>query len=870
MPLGEPTGFWGKKTDQKDGTVLEWHPLAHHSADVAACAEALMERTLLGQRLARLADGEALAETQVARLCVLAALHDFGKFSIAFQNKRLDTPPFPTRGHLREALGLLNAGYRFANQAWGCLALKEIDTWGEDMDGLFHATISHHGRPVRPEANMQPEWWAPTSELDPFAGIAELIEQTRCWLPAAWEASGERLPTCPEFQHAWSGLLNLADWIGSDAERFFPFSVESGCDRMGFARPAAACAIQQLGLVTDGFRTALGPDPVDYGRLLDGGPPRPAQARMLGLQPSPRGSVVVLEAATGSGKTEAALLHFLRLFQRGEVDGLYFALPLRAAAMQIYNRVCRAVNSVFPVGERPPVILAVPGYRRVDDVEGTALPHFRTYWPDDDELLLRYRGWAAENSKRFLAGVVVVGTVDQVLLSSLTVAHAHLRASALLRQLLVVDEVHASDFYMTRILEDVVERQVGAGGHALLMSATLGSASRARLLAKASGKAVADLAVLDDAVCDPYPLITLGSASGVEALAVDDVGTEKAVTFESEAILDDPDRIAVQAFTAAQAGARVLVIRNTVTGCWAVQEALEGRAGAAGQAELLFSCCGVICPHHSRFAKGDRRLLDEAVEASYGHERPPGGLVAVATQTVEQSLDIDADLMLTDLCPMDVLLQRIGRLHRHERQRPGGFESAHVVVIVPEARDLSGFIAASGAGAGRHGLGRVYQDLRIVQASWDLLVTMRTISIPADNRRLVELSTHPEALERGLRGRNEKWRAHERWVAGAQTADRGVAMLNIIPRDQSFTDLRFPDDRKIPTRLGEFDRLAQFVPPVTGPFGKEVNEIAIPSYMVAEGTATDLVEATEVQAIAGRVDFDYGPTHFLYDRLGLH
>ena len=203
--------------------------MGHHRADLTACTEALIERTLLGRRLARIGGGEVLAQNQVARLCVLASLHNFGQFSIAFQNKRLDRPPFPTRGHPREALGLLNDGYRFADRAWECLALEEIATWGEDMDGLFHATILHHGRPVRREATCDPSGgrrpvsWIPSR--------ASRNRETRCWFPTAWEAGGERLPTRPEFHHAWAGLLKLADRSGSDSERCFPFSIDSGGDR---------------------------------------------------------------------------------------------------------------------------------------------------------------------------------------------------------------------------------------------------------------------------------------------------------------------------------------------------------------------------------------------------------------------------------------------------------------------------------------------------------------------------------------------------------------------------------------------------------------------------------------------------------------
>lgn len=121
----------------------------------------------------------------------------------------------------------------------------------------------------------------------------------------------------------------------------------------------------------------------------------------------------------------------------------------------------------------PSVVLAVPGYPEVDGAKGQRLAPFEVLWPEEvrEQLCTRYRGWAVENPKRYLAGAIIVGTIDQVLLSTLAVSHSHLRATSLLRLLLVVDEVHASDSYMTRLLEAVLERQVAAGGHALLMSA---------------------------------------------------------------------------------------------------------------------------------------------------------------------------------------------------------------------------------------------------------------------------------------------------------------------------------------------------------------------------------------------------------------
>ncbi len=192
---------------------------------------------------------------------------------------------------------------------------------------------------------------------------------------------------------------------------------------------------------------------------------------------------MILEAETGSGKTEAALARFLALLAAGEVDGLYFALPTRVAARELYGRVLRMVENTFADPNcRPPVLLAVPGYARLDGVDAkTLLPGPETRWEDDATRALQERAWAAERPKRFLAATVAVGTLDQALLSVLQVPHAHLRSVCLDRQLLVVDEVHASDPYMRQLLTQLLAHHLGGGGHALLLSATLGAAARTDL-----------------------------------------------------------------------------------------------------------------------------------------------------------------------------------------------------------------------------------------------------------------------------------------------------------------------------------------------------------------------------------------------------
>ena len=167
------------------------------------------------------------------------------------------------------------------------------------------------------------------------------------------------------------------------------------------------------------------------------------------------------------------------MYEAGLVDGLYFALPTRAAASQIFNRVNAFIAGLFPDDTALEPILAVPGYLRAGDATGRQLPDYEVWWDDHAH---DGRRWASEHPKRYLAAQIAVGTVDQAMLGALKVKNAHMRTACLARNLLVVDEVHASDAYMTEILAALLDAHRKAGGYALLMSATLGSVARRRWL----------------------------------------------------------------------------------------------------------------------------------------------------------------------------------------------------------------------------------------------------------------------------------------------------------------------------------------------------------------------------------------------------
>jgi CRISPR-associated endonuclease/helicase Cas3 len=185
-----------------------------------------------------------------------------------------------------------------------------------------------------------------------WAGWARGVRHT---FPEAFEPGGPALPETPAFAHLFAGLAQLADWLGSDT-RFFPFS-EFGEDRALTAFVQAQNAVQTIGLDVAERRAQLQGDAPSFATAFGVSAPRPIQRAM----DEPLGPLLILESETGSGKTEAALWRFARLFQAGEVDSLYFALPTRVAATQIYGRVRDFVRRLWPINA-PVVVRALPGY----------------------------------------------------------------------------------------------------------------------------------------------------------------------------------------------------------------------------------------------------------------------------------------------------------------------------------------------------------------------------------------------------------------------------------------------------------------------------------------------------------------------------
>ncbi len=870
--------------------MVTTHPLLDHMTDVAAVMDQLLRLRSVSRALESAA-GRSLSEVDRARLVVLAFLHDIGKANAGFQvrywrerTKRPAAWHVAECGHGPQGWALFNGCLHGAERILAGLPLDAMASWGDAVRPLLYASISHHGRPVADEATFsiwQPVRDGGTCVYDPADAVAAMGVHVQARYPQAFVVQAPELPDAPAFIHLFAGLVQLADWLGSDTRPgFFPYT-RPGEDRIATAPQRARHALRAVGLDVGDAAMRLAGTACDFAQAFGIPSPHPMQAAMADDHLGP---VVILEAETGSGKTEAALWRFLHLWRAGQVDALYFALPTRVAASQLYDRVRDFVDRVWPEGA-PVVVRALPGYAAADGETANALPGFHVLWSDTPGDSETERRWAAESPKRYLAATIAVGTVDQALLGALQIKHAHLRQAMLARSLLVVDEVHASDAYMTRLLEHLLRAHVACGGRALLLSATLGASARTRYLSIGSRRAgAASLPPLAQAQVLPYPAIGHHTVGGPTLLSVQGNPRHKTVHWELWDQIDTPAMIAARAVEAAAAGARVLVVRNTVPAAIATLHAVEDLAAAQGL-DCLFRVRGVSTLHHSRFSRQDRPLLDAEVQSQIGKQRSRcGGLIVVGTQTLEQSLDIDVDLLITDLCPMDVLLQRLGRLHRHARptkdaphdHRPEGFEHSRVWVLTPPGHDLTPLLQRQ-----RHGLGPiriqgepmggVYVDLRVLEATRRLVAAQPTRSIPADNRLLVEQATHPEALSAIEQELGEVWLRFGVDYEGALAASKTVANLHALPFDKPFDDVQFPEDEgRIGSRLGAADRIVVFDPPLQGPFGQAVTQLAIRHHLLPRGLAVD-AEAADVSPLGDEPGFTFllGSVRYKYSRFGI-
>lgn len=891
IPNSEP---WGK-LDAATGRRLS---LIAHCLDVASVVEALLALPTWRRRFTTLA-GHSLDALTVERMTLLAFLHDAGKAGAGFFSKALEgdarrrwkaqTQASEVQfGHVRAVAAFCGTDVQYKRHR-EALGIERILDWGgqdhaarDAVMELWLASVSHHGEPISAQAMAQqssnpfPTWTMAIDGYDPLHGLQRLGEVVRTLWPGALT---EKLPPWTPSQgliHAFAGLVSLADWIASNVD-FFAYDLgPQDHRRWTDSRRVAAHTLRAMRLDVERARTSLRTRRPHFKDVFGFDP----NAMQLDTACAPLPSPLILEAETGGGKTEAALWRFKTLFEAGEVDSLCFLLPTRVAATGIGQRIERFFQSLFPdPADRPNTVLAVPGYLRANGETGIWLAPFETQWPDGGTGKAVY--WAAENSKRYFAAAAAAATIDQFLLSTLQTRHAHLRGCVLLRSLVVVDEVHASDPYMRTLLKAALKRHLAAGGHALLLSATLALDLRDELLGAGARRTLAAFggprsSAAEPAAGDSHPLDYPRLSAPAFARRLPQPLRCKVVEHRVLPLLGDPVAVASIAADALRNGARVLVLRNTVRQAVATQRALESLLGPEHPA--LFRCRGVVALHHGRYALPDRQLLDAEVAAAFGkeaaHNRTP--VVLCATQTVEISVDCDADLLITDLAPMDVLLQRMGRLHRHPDRdlfRPPTCRVPRCIVLAPTALDLAPLFDAKQ----RRGLGlgpySAYPDLVCLQATLHTLLdgAFPVLKIPQDNRELVERAVGRPALQRLAEQLGDPWLRHWSELTGKRSATTMEAHHRIIdwlkPWREAEPGELSTDAR---TRLGLDGIDIDLLTGLRSPFGAPLQQITLPAWMLppaVQGNGVPL--ASDFWQDANGFSFSIAEQRYQYSRFGL-
>ncbi len=719
--------LWGKADPRRKDLGPEWHPLLCHVLDVVACARLLITELYPG-RLTAYADVLGLSEEHaLAWILFVVALHDLGKL----------TPPFQAKApHRIEALRAMGLDFPDGEEAHGSMSavlvpmeLERFNCPARLARGLAGAVAAHHGDfattarlndleddPAR-SAGRKPLWAELRREL--VDALAEITGVTGANVP--------RVPSPTASRHGFyadlAGLTTVADWLGSNADVFTYADPPATAE----AYLALAADRAKTSLELAGFRRPPRPLARSFEALFGPRTPWPLHNAVLRvLDDVAPGSLVIVEAPMGEGKTEAALLLYDALASRG-AEGLYFALPTQATANQILGRVDSYLARSFP-GETHGLHL-VHGGAGLSDRYGTLKSRaFSTRSIGDVSRAREDQGPIADawfaRSKRALLAPIAVGTVDQALLGVLRSKHHFLRLHGLARKVFVVDEVHAYDTFTAEILARLCAWLRSLGTTVILLSATLASPQRARLLKAYDVEGAPAPAA--------YPRITLAHNGWISART----RSSRAVLLSrlpsnGRRRIESPRAVA----EAVRHGGCVAWIVNTVARAQAIYLALrELRVRGELPADLELSLL------HARFPFEARQARERAAEDAFGPpdkaKARPHAAILIGTQVLEQSLDLDFDLMVTDLAPVDLVLQRAGRLHRHERaSRPPRLGVRRLWIARPERAD-----APAGPTFGSSAY--VY-DESILLRSWLALSDRRRLVLPSDIEPLVELVYAP-------------------------------------------------------------------------------------------------------------------------------
>ncbi|NLW36393.1 MAG: CRISPR-associated helicase Cas3' [Syntrophorhabdus aromaticivorans] len=737
--------FWAKTTREgKPGISVYRHML--NVGNVARCLAEMSPALLEHFGLDALTVG------------ALSALHDLGKISPGFQRK--------CDAWLEES-GLAKVA---RNGCWdkamesdhGKVSHSAIQTFLLSA-GVNHNTAKfvstvlggHHGRLNMPNDRGYRPQGAIAETASSIDWAAERLRTAKSVVDHF--APGEidtHLDDSSAILWWLAGITSVADWIGSD-ERFF--SPVRGAEDEQTTAPALK-ALKNIGFSPLTIIKGLSFE------SLFGFKPNEMQVKAMSTITAP--GVYVIEAPMGMGKTEAALGVAYQLMASGKASGIYFALPTQATSNRIHLRMNDFLKRIAPEMTGSRLIHGNSWLMANDMIIAPAVTETQGNARDDARV---GRDWFS-SPKRALLAPFGVGTVDQALLGVVAAKHFFVRQYALAGKVVILDELHSYDLYTGALIDKLAITLEELGCTVIVLSATLTDRRRHQI--------IPDSNHYSEDEKTPYPLIA-GRRESVNLTLVAPIPPDSRpvnVAFIHTAEATE------EAIHVARKGGAVLWICDTV-------------GAAQKQRHLLASLIkdefpvGLI---HSRFPFWQRENLEDEWMERFGKEGTTRcGSILVSTQIVEQSVDLDADLLITELAPTDMLLQRLGRLWRHNRtQRP--LDSPHMYII-EEKKSLEelGGLDAKAITDVLGNKSKVYAPYVLLR-SLRIWKTLHKVTLPSQIRQLIE-STYI-----ALDDEPSSWQELSAEWFGTDSAKEMVAY-----RNSNLWGLALEDREGVQTRINE-------------------------------------------------------------------
>jgi len=804
--------YWGKAG--KDGS---YHLLPYHCLDVAAVGLYLLDPVKpLCQSLSKHLKVTPDCLQRWITFCL--SLHDIGKFATAFQGvapdlssvlvpsnprmpytERHDTLGFVLWQDILSGHWLKNGGFNYdAHHSDLAIILRNIRPWMEIVTG-------HHGEPPKRVPIHRQNFFEVADEeasIHFLKDVADLFLSDFDISILAGKTLKNRLKLS-----SWvlAGFVVLADWLGSGRNPKSYYQTEISLDE--YWRHRALPFAEQVIANADLPHSTVAPF-AGTGCLF---PfiklPTPLQEWAEKRELGKSNQLFILEDVTGTGKTEAALVLAHRLMAKGLAEGIYVALPTMATANAMYERLGKAYRRLFVAEEYPSLVLA-HGARHLSEGfrSSVGLPEsasgYKSYADDEEPSEAYCSAWLADSRKKALLAEIGVGTLDQALLAVLPARHQSLRLLGLAQKVLIVDEVHSYDPYMNQLLQTLIEAHARQGGSIILLSATLPCRMREKYVCAFCKGADVNMPMLEEKPL--YPLAThIPTFEQSETRLTTRQEVERTV---SVTLIEEIDHALNILHGAVGKGQCACWIRNTVKDARAAYNLLVSQEWMDRNKLALF---------HSRFAMVDRQQIETATLNLFGKNSTSEkrqGRVLIATQVVEQSLDLDFDIMLSDIAPIDLIIQRAGRLHRHVRDAIGnplpaetaidrrGEPCLYVFGPTPTNTPTEDWLKAK-----LPGTQAVYQHVGQLWLTQQRLCSLGQINMPGDARLLIEgvygdvaQGEIPESLL-GL-----SWNAE-----GDAGSRRGMARLNALKLEKGYTRASAEDsggwdkEARIPTRLGD-------------------------------------------------------------------